>query len=293
MYNRKPDWLKGKVSTWADCEKTAELLKSMSLNTVCEHANCPNITECYGNRTATFLILGNNCTRNCTFCQVQKGHPQEIDHSEPEHVANAVRKLDIKHVVITSVTRDDLPDGGACHFAETIKAIRTHSPEVTIEVLIPDLQGNQAALCTVISAMPDVINHNIETVERLYPQVRPMAVYTRSLELLKSVKTYEFEIATKSGIMVGLGETTDEVLSTMQDLHHAACDILTIGQYLAPSKLHYPITEYIHPDMFEIYKSAALQMGFRHVVAGPYVRSSYQAGNALEKVRGCAEHTIK
>lgn len=285
MFSQKPDWLKIKVSSGADYEKIAEILKRMSLNTVCEQAGCPNISECYCNGTATFLILGRACTRNCTFCQVQKGQPQIVDEREPRHVAKAVQELDIKHVVITSVTRDDLPDGGAYHFAKTIEAVKALCPKVTIEVLIPDFQGDQESLYTVIAAKPDIINHNIETVERLYPQVRPMADYTRSLELIKRVKSAESEIMTKSGLMVGLGETPDEIKKAMRDLRLSGCDILTIGQYLAPSKQHHPVIEYIHPDMFEEYKSVALEMGFYHVVAGPFVRSSYHAGDALVKIR--------
>lgn len=285
MFSQKPDWLKIKVSGRAEYGTISEVLKRMSLNTVCEQAGCPNISECYCNGTATFLILGKACTRNCTFCQVQKDRPQEVDPLEPGHIAQAVQELRIKHVVITSVTRDDLPDGGAYHFAKTIEAVKALCPEVTIEVLIPDFQGNSVSLSTVVSVKPDILNHNIETVERLYPQVRPMADYNRSLELIKRVKTVEHEMITKSGLMVGLGETANEVIKTMQDLRLSGCDFLTIGQYLAPSKLHHPVVKYVHPDIFEEYKAAAVEMGFCYVAAGPFVRSSYHANDALVNIR--------
>jgi len=281
MFNRKPDWLKIKVSTGANRQKVEEILKRLSLHTVCEQAGCPNIGECFCNRTATFMILGNLCTRNCTFCQVLKGQPQPVDPLESGHVAQAVQELNLKHVVVTSVTRDDLPDGGSGHFAKVIEAIQIRCPGVTIEVLIPDFQGDFDSLKTVIAAKPTVINHNIETVERLYPQVRPMANYNRSLELLKRTKFVDPEIKTKSGLMVGLGDTYDEVMKTMHDLRLTGCDFLTIGQYLAPSKLHHPVVEYVHPDIFEKYKAEAQAMGFSYIAAGPFVRSSYHAGEAL------------
>lgn len=282
MHSGKPDWLKIKHSSNSNLEKTGEILKRLSLHTVCEQANCPNIGECFCNGTATFLILGQNCTRNCTFCTVSKGTPQPVDPSEPAHVAEAVRELCLKHTVITSVTRDDLKDGGASHFADVIKAIRAECPGVTIEVLIPDFQGDREALQKVAAAKPEVINHNIETVERLYSEVRPMAAYARSLALLQSVKSIDPLIKTKSGIMAGLGETADEVLKTIRDLRKAGCDFLTIGQYLAPSKLHHPVVEYIHPDIFEKYRVEALNEGFSHVASGPFVRSSYHAAETMK-----------
>ena len=228
------------------------------------------------------MVLGRVCSRNCTFCTVEKGSTQPVDSDEPLHVAEAVKELQLKHVVITSVTRDDLPDGGAGHFADIIRKIRELDENVVIEVLIPDFQGKQSSLLKVIEAKPEIINHNIETIPRLYPEVRPMAIYKRSLELLKNVKTVDPQILTKSGIMVGLGETEEEVIESLQDLRNIGCDLLTIGQYLAPSKLPHPVVEYIHPDIFEKYKKVSLEIGFKYVASGPLVRSSYMADKALE-----------
>lgn len=228
------------------------------------------------------MILGNRCTRNCTFCQVSKGEPLPVDPDEPEHVAEAIVLLNLRHAVVTSVTRDDLPDGGAEHFAKVIAAVRERSPGTTVEVLIPDFQGDFDALRTVIAAKPAVINHNVETVERLYPRVRPMADYNRSLELLGRVKSVDPQIHTKSGLMVGLGETVPEVLQVMRDLRAVGCDFLTIGQYLAPTPNHHPVVAYVHPDTFADCKKEAEAMGFRHVASGPFVRSSYHAGEALK-----------
>jgi len=258
-----------------------ETLRGLNLHTVCEQAGCPNLGECYCSKTATFMILGNQCTRNCTFCQVSKGEPQPVDALEPDHVAQAVRQLELKHVVVTSVTRDDLPDGGANHFARVIYAVREACPGTTVEVLIPDFQGDVDALQTVIDAKPTVINHNIETVQRLYPEVRPMADYRRSLALLERIKAISPGIRTKSGIMVGLGETVSEVMECLRDLRAAQCEFLTIGQYLAPSARHHPVVEYIHPDVFMKLKQEAEALGFVHVASGPFVRSSYHAGEAL------------
>ena len=283
MYQSKPEWLRVRVSGGSRRAEVEEILKRLSLHTVCEQANCPNITECFGRRTATFMILGKVCTRNCTFCDVHKGNPDMVDADEPLHVAQAVKELNLRHVVVTSVTRDDLPDGGAGHYAAVIGKIRELNPEVAIEVLIPDFEGYYEALATVINARPDILNHNVETVPRLYPEVRPMAVYRRSLELLQNVKKLSDDIYTKSGIMLGLGENEREVLEVFRDLREAGCDFLTVGQYLAPSKSHHPVVEYVHPDAFEEYKAKALDMGFKYVASAPLVRSSYQADKAMKE----------
>ena len=284
MEQRKPDWLKIKCYSGKSRNDVEEILKKLSLHTVCEEANCPNMGECFSRSTATFMILGNFCTRDCTFCNVQKNQPQAVDPTEPARVAKAVRELNLKHIVITSVTRDDLPDGGAGHFANVIKSIKELDKNVVVEVLIPDFQGSLEALSKVAEAKPDIINHNVETVPHLYPEVRPMAVYARSLQLLRNVKVLDGNIYSKSGIMVGLGEKEHEVLDVFSDLREAGCDFLTIGQYLAPSKKHHPVVEYIHPDVFLKYKEQALNLGFKYVASGPLVRSSYLADKALEKI---------
>jgi lipoic acid synthetase len=283
---RKPDWLKVKSSSGAVNIEVEKMLRTLGLHTVCEEAGCPNCGECFARRTATFMILGRFCTRNCRFCNVTKQTPTEVDADEPQNIAIAIKKLGLRHVVITSVTRDDLADGGAEHFAKVIGAIKlaTDSATPVIEVLIPDFQGNEQSLKTVIAAKPDIINHNIETVPRLYSAVRPMAVYNRSLELLARVKKLDSHITTKSGIMLGLGETYDEVKATMADVLKTGCDLLTIGQYLAPSKKHIPVVEYIHPDVFAQYKIEGEQMGFKYVASGPLVRSSYLADKAFEVI---------
>ena len=283
MYIRKPDWLKVKIEGDLNSADVLNVLKKFSLNTVCKEANCPNRMECYNRKTATFMILGKICTRNCTFCNVTKGSPEEVDPLEPLNVAKAVKELNLRHVVITSVTRDDLPDGGADHFAKTINEIKKLTPEVTIEVLIPDFKGDDSSLLKVIDAKPHVINHNVETIPRLYGRVRPMANYLRSLELLRNVKEKDNTILTKSGLMVGLGETFDEVVETLKDLRKYDCDILTIGQYLAPSSKHHPVIEYVHPDIFEKYKDIAYGLEFKYVASSPLVRSSYHADETLAK----------
>lgn len=282
-HQRKPDWLRIRIQDGKNKAEVEKMLARLSLHTVCEEANCPNLMECYNRKTATFMILGKVCTRNCTFCNVEKGLTQTVDPDEPLHVAQAVQELGLKHVVITSVTRDDLPDGGAGHYADVIREIRGLETDVVIEVLIPDFQGSRLSLIKVVEAKPDIINHNVETVPRLYPEVRPQAVYDRSLTLLEEVKTMDPDILTKSGIMVGLGETEDEVIRTLQDLREHGCDILTIGQYLAPSQRHHPIVEYIHPDIFEKYKKISEEMGFKYTASGPLVRSSYMADKALNR----------
>ncbi len=278
---RKPEWLKKRVDPAAIMEMEG-MLRSLNLHTVCEGANCPNRGECFKNKTATFMILGDVCTRNCRFCAVCKGRPTPLDPQEPDNVATAAKSLGLSHIVVTSVTRDDLPDGGAAHFAQTVRALKEHLPEGTVEVLIPDFRGSLEALQTVIDARPNIINHNIETVPRLYPAVRPMAVYERSLELLQRVKQFGGGIYSKTGIMVGLGETEDEVLTVMDDLIAIGCDLLTIGQYLQPSRDHIEIAEFIHPDQFDAYKRIGLEKGFKYVASGPLVRSSY---NAIEGMR--------
>jgi len=282
----KPDWLKVKGNSGKANIEVMNMLQALNLHTVCEEAGCPNCGECFSKKTATFMVLGRNCTRNCTFCTVSKGMPTSIDKNEPIHIAQAVKELGLKHVVITSVTRDDLPDGGAQHFANIIYAIKNEFEQNTpiIEVLIPDFKGNFDALKTVINAKPNIINHNVETIPRLYPTVRPMAIYERSLELLRRVKETDAKITTKSGIMVGLGEGFEEVLKVLEDLRGVKCDILTIGQYLAPSKLHHPVVEYINPLVFAEYKRQGEEMGFKYVASGPLVRSSYMAGKAYEEI---------
>jgi lipoic acid synthetase len=286
----RPDWLRIRLAgDHAGLNQVEKVLTSLKLNTVCEEANCPNRLECFRKKTATFMILGRECTRNCRFCNVTPGQAfLPPDPEEPQRVAQAVQELDLSHVVITSVTRDDLPDGGAEHFARTIRAIAQQTPQVTIEVLIPDFQGDEAALATVVQAKPDIINHNIETVPRLYSAVRPQADYQQSLSLLQRVKAQDPEILTKSGIMLGLGETEAEVLDCLADLRAHDCDLLTVGQYLAPSPEHAPVVDYIHPDQFEAYRKAALKMGFRAVASAPLVRSSYNAGELIE-LRGGRE----
>lgn len=277
MNKRKPDWLRVKLQGAEKTHHVKEMLNRLSLHTVCQEANCPNLIECFGRKTATFMILGSVCTRNCTFCNVTKGHTQEVDPEEPANVAQAVQELGLKHAVITSVTRDDLPDGGAGHFAKVIKKLR--ETEVIVEVLIPDFQGSRDALATVLGAKPHILNHNIETVPRLYPTVRPKANYARSLELLKNSKELDASIFTKSGIMVGLGEQEEEVVAVLRDLRAVGCDLLTIGQYLAPSDKHHEVIEFIHPDLFKRYKDIAYELGFKYVASDPLVRSSYHAAD--------------
>lgn len=261
------------------------LLSDLKLNTVCQEAACPNMVECFGRKTATFMILGAQCTRGCTFCNVTEGIPGEINRQEPESLSEAVRRLGLLHVVITSVTRDDLSDGGAGHFANTIYAVNQKNPQTTVEVLIPDLKGNRLALDLVIKAKPEVIAHNIETVPRLYSTVRPQADYRRSLDVLRYVKEQDPKIYTKSGIMLGLGENPDEVVQVLLDLHQENCDFVTIGQYLPPTKAHIPLQEYIHPEQFKRYEAIAYEIGFKHVASGPLVRSSYHADDAVNNIK--------
>jgi lipoic acid synthetase len=279
---RKPKWLRIDLNKGRSLDYVKDILERFSLNTVCEEANCPNRMECFSKKTATFMILGSQCTRNCRFCNVTHAPAQPLDPEEPKNVAAAALELGLKHVVITSVTRDDLPDGGAKHFALTIKAIKVRKSDIVVEVLIPDFRGSYEALETVVKAKPEILNHNVETVPRLYPEVRPSALYERSLELLKRVKSIDSSVLTKSGIMVGLGEKEEEVLDVLKDLRSVGCDFLTVGQYLAPSTEHYPVVEYVAPEVFDMYKQKALEMGFSFVASAPLVRSSYNAAEMLE-----------
>ena len=282
----KPEWLRVPIRSGGNLNSVKRLLKELHLNTVCEAANCPNRMECFSSRTATFMILGDICTRNCRFCDVPIGKAQAVQPDEPARLAEAVVELGLVHVVITSVTRDDLPDGGAGHFAATVQAIRTRKPQATIELLIPDLQGDRAALKTVLDSGPDILNHNLETIPRLYSQVRPQADYRQSLELLRAAKQLNPRVYTKSGLMVGLGEGVAEIETVMDDLRGVDCDFLTIGQYLPPSKSHFPVAEYIHPDTFKAYQRTGYQKGFAFVASAPFVRSSYKAAemtSAMDK----------
>lgn len=272
---RKPDWLQKKVSP-ADHGEMDRLLGSLQLNTVCREASCPNISECFRQKQATFLVMGRVCTRSCTFCNVSADTPLPLGHEEPARVAEAVRRLSLTHVVITSPTRDDLADGGAAHFAATVAAIRQASPATAIELLIPDLQGREESLELILASHPDILGHNIETVPRLYA-IRAGADYDRSLQLLKNAKECADDIPVKTGIMLGLGETRDEVQTTIAAIRATGCSYLSIGQYLAPSRKHHPVAAFIEPAEFERYRDEALQLGFAHVESGPYVRSSYHA----------------
>jgi len=272
---RRPDWLRVKIPSGENYSRLKGLIDEHKLHTVCEEARCPNMGECWNHGTATFMILGDVCTRSCGFCAVKTGRPAWVDPDEPARVADAGRTMDLRHAVITSVNRDELFDGGAGIFAETIRKTRELNPRTTIEVLIPDFKGDEFALDIVLDAFPDILNHNMETVPRLYPAVRPQAVYGRSLELLDRAKRRGF--TTKTGLMAGIGERSGEVLEVMRDLRKIGCDILTIGQYLQPSGLHLPVDRYVSPGEFALYKEEGKTMGFRHVESGPLVRSSYHA----------------
>jgi len=278
---RKPPWLKKRIPPFEDLIKVKSVLSGTVLHTVCEEARCPNLGECFSRGTATILILGKTCTRSCGFCAVQHGAPAPPDGGEPRKVAEAVRKMGLQYAVITSVTRDDLPDGGASLFAQTIRAIRRLDRKIRVEVLIPDFRGDVSSLKTVMEEGPDVLNHNIETVPRLYPRVRPLADYIRSLNLLESVKKSHPNILTKSGFMLGLGETQEEVLDLLQDLTEAGCNFLTIGQYLQPRPDRLGVVRYVPPEEFEEYKKIGEEMGLR-VAAGPFVRSSFHAAQMFE-----------
>jgi lipoic acid synthetase len=272
---RKPDWLRVKLPTGKEFAKVSEIVSTHKLHTICDSGSCPNKGECWGAGTATFMILGNICTRSCGFCNVATGKPKAVDLQEPARVANSVKLMSVKHCVITSVDRDDLKDGGASIWVATINAIRKESPETKFETLIPDFQGKWENLQMIIDVKPDIVSHNLETVRRLTKEVRIQAKYDRSLEVLKRLK--EAGLKTKSGIMLGLGESEAEVLEAMDDLRAVGCDVLTLGQYLQPSPKHLPVLEFIHPDVFAKYKTIGLEKGFRFVESGPLVRSSYHA----------------
>ena len=280
----KPEWLRRKLPDPEAMSKMRGLLQRHGLNTVCQEALCPNQGECFGQGTATFLILGKTCTRNCTFCAIPtEAHPPAPDPEEPGRIAQASAELGLNHVVITSVTRDDLEDGGASHFARTVRALRNTKPEIIVEVLIPDFQGSAEALKTVMDSGPDILNHNLETVPRLYPEVRPQAVYPRSLELLKRAKQMSPAGITKSGLMLGLGEEKEEVLRVMAGLREASCDLLTLGQYLRPSGKHHPVARYVTPDEFDALRQEGEEMGFKAVFSAPLVRSSFHAAEVFQK----------
>jgi lipoic acid synthetase len=276
---RKPEWLKVKLPIGEEYRKVRSLVSDHKLHTICESGNCPNMGECWGAGTATFMILGNICTRSCGFCAVATGRPSAVDLQEPLRVAESVMLMKVKHCVITSVDRDDLKDGGSYVWVETIRAVRRKSPGTTMETLIPDFAGKWDNLKRVTDERPEVMSHNLETVRRLTKQVRVQAKYDRSLEVLRHIKAAG--LRTKSGVMLGLGETEEEVLETMNDLLTSGVDILTLGQYLQPTKNHLPVAEFIHPDTFNKYKAAGLQMGFRYIESGPLVRSSYHAEKHL------------
>lgn len=281
---KKPLWLKKRIPPLKDILKVKSILEGSSLHTVCEEARCPNLGECFSSGTATFLILGRICTRNCGFCAVENGWPPSPDETEPQRVAEAIKKMGLQYVVITSVTRDDLSDGGASHFAKTIQAIRSIDQKIKIEVLIPDFKGDSNSLKKVLEKGPDVLNHNIETVSRLYPQARPQADYKRSLNLLKKSKESYPEILTKSGFMLGLGESYEEILDLLQNLRDAQCDFLTIGQYLQPRQNRLPVVRFVPPEEFEEYKRIGEEMGFKAVASGPFVRSSFHAFEMFKSI---------
>ncbi len=279
---RKPDWLKVRFPAGPNYARIDRLHREQGLHSVCRSAACPNQGECWEQGTATFMILGNHCTRDCRFCNVAHETPLVVDQQEADRVALAVAELGLRHAVITSVTRDDLADGGAGQFAAVTRAIRTHSPECRIELLIPDLQGNHEALKDILLAGPEILGHNLETVPRLYPVARAGAVYHRSLKLLAAAKEIDSDIPTKSGLMLGMGETFAEVLAVMKDLHLAGCSMLTLGQYLQPTRNHLPVTRYIDPDEFSELRQKGLQLGIAHIEAGPLVRSSYHAAEQFK-----------
>ncbi|MBD3321092.1 MAG: lipoyl synthase [Chitinivibrionales bacterium] len=288
---RFPSWLKRGIPSGGRKSVVESRLDRWKLHTVCKEARCPNRCECYASGRATFLIMGETCTRNCAFCGINSDAPAQLDRSEPEHLSRAVKELGLRYVVITSVTRDDLPDGGATHFAAVVHALKRQVPGIRVEVLVPDFRGNMDSVRTVIESGIDVFNHNIETVHRLYPSIRPAAQYRRSLDVLAYAAKLKPDVPVKSGIMVGLGETGTGVIDAMHDLLNAGCTILTIGQYLQPSDNQVPVTEFIAPGVFDRYAARAREMGFAAVVAGPFVRSSYRAEELYRKVKNCAENS--
>lgn len=277
MYLRKPEWIRTKMQGGAATQKVNSMISDLSLNTVCDEASCPNRMECFERGTATFMILGRNCTRNCTFCNVTREKPDEVSEMEPKNIAEAVSKLNLKHAVITSVTRDDLKDQGANQFKRVVEEIRKTSPDVSVELLIPDMRGNKELIDIIIDSEPNILNHNVETVPELYSKVRPMAIFDRSIEVLNYVKQAKPKMRTKSGVMLGLGETKEQVIEVLERLREVDCDMLTLGQYLQPSTSHIPVVEYITPEQFDEYKEIAIDMGFKRVASAPLVRSSYYA----------------
>ncbi|EPR41438.1 Lipoyl synthase [Desulfovibrio sp. X2] len=286
---RIPPWLRVKLPSSGRCGGTAKLLADLRLNTVCQSARCPNKFECFSASVATFLIMGRVCTRGCAFCNIAPGRPEPLEPDEPERIAEAVRRLGLKHVVVTSVTRDDLPDGGAGHFAAVLRALHAAHPGLTTEVLTPDFGGDEEALAAVLAERPDVFNHNLETVPRLYAAVRPRAGYRQSLDVLSAAKRLFPGVRVKSGIMVGLGETDEEVRGVIRDLHAASCDIVTVGQYMRPSLAHPAVQRYVHPDVFEEYAAYGRSLGVPHMFCAPLVRSSYNAALFAGKSGGnCA-----
>ncbi|MBN2604028.1 MAG: lipoyl synthase [Candidatus Thermoplasmatota archaeon] len=274
---RHPDWLKVKIGSGPNYSKMKSLLRNAKLHTICEEARCPNIAECFNRGTAVFLILGDICTRNCRYCNVSHGKPETVNLNEPEEVAKSVKTLGLSYVVVTSVTRDDMADGGALNFYNTIREIKKTNPNCRVEALIPDFKGDEPSLKIVLEAKPDVLNHNIEVVEKLFPKIRPEGNYQLSLNLLKKIKKYAPSVKSKSGFMVGLGETKEQIISTMKDLRNSEVEILTVGQYLQPSKKHAEIKKYYNPEEFNEFKKIGLKLGFNSVVSGPLVRSSYHA----------------
>lgn len=293
VHIKKPDWIRAKAPQSDGFFQTQKLMRDYKLNTVCEEAACPNIGECWTKKHATFMILGDVCTRACAFCNVKTGRPDLLDPHEPERVAEALKHLDLNHIVITSVDRDDLDDGGAEHYAQVIQAIRETSPKTTIEILTPDFQRKDGAIEVVVEAKPDVFNHNLETVSRLYNSVRPGARYFHSLKLLDQVKQLDPSIFTKSGIMVGLGETKEEVLQVMDDLRSANVDFLTIGQYLQPTPKHHEVIRFVEPQEFDYYKKMAFGKGFLMVSASPMTRSSYHAGDDFKKLKAARDKQLQ
>ena len=284
-YQKKPDWLRVQYNREA-VEEVARLMKDLKLNTVCKEANCPNLGECYKKHTATFMVMGSACTRNCRFCNVSCAKPQPLDPDEPRHLAEVAKKLALRHVVVTQVTRDDLPDGGAAHMAAVVRAVHETCPGTTVEVLISDLKGSEDALRVVLDAKPEVLNHNVEMVSRLYHDVRPQARYERSLKILSDSKKFAPNILTTTGFMLGLGETDDEVYALMDDIRATGCDILTISQYLQPSPQHWALQRYVTPEEFARFKDIAMEKGFKFVASSPLVRSSYRAAEAFEAAEG-------
>ena len=284
-YLKKPNWLRVQYNREA-VEEVARLMKDLKLNTVCKEANCPNLGECYKKHTATFMVMGSACTRNCRFCNVSCAKPQPLDPDEPRHLAEVAKKLGLRHVVVTQVTRDDLPDGGAAHMAAVVRAVHETCPGTTVEVLISDLKGSEDALRVVLDAKPEVLNHNVEMVSRLYHDVRPQARYERSLKVLSDSKKFAPNILTKTGFMLGLGETDDEVYALMDDIRATGCDILTISQYLQPTPQHWELQRYVTPEKFARLKDIAMEKGFKFVASSPLVRSSYRAAEAFEAAEG-------